>query len=78
MAARVMYLTRSWPRLSQTFIVNEVLALERLGVDLDIWAMAPSGEQVRQPLNRSGVDRWKPYAQWLQPLRDALGPLAHA
>ena len=49
MAARVMYLTRSWPRLSQTFIVNEVLALERLGVALDIWAMAPSGEQVRQP-----------------------------
>jgi len=37
-----------------------------------------SSEQVRQPLNRSGVDRWKPYAQWLQPLRDALGPLAHA
>ena len=49
MAARVMYLTRSWPRLSQTFIVNEVLALERLGVDLDLWAMAPSGERVRQP-----------------------------
>jgi glycosyltransferase involved in cell wall biosynthesis len=44
-----MYLTRSWPRLSQTFIVNEVLALERLGVDLDLWAMAPSGEPVRQP-----------------------------
>ena len=49
MAARVMYLTRSWPRLSQTFIVNEVLALERLGVDLDITAMVPSGELVRQP-----------------------------
>ena len=38
----------------------------------------PSAEQVRRPLNRSGVDRWKPYAQWLQPLRDALGPLADA
>jgi glycosyltransferase involved in cell wall biosynthesis len=44
-----MYLTRSWPRLSQTFIVNEVLALERLGVELDLWAMAPSSEQVLQP-----------------------------
>ncbi|MGO4596115.1 glycosyltransferase family 4 protein [Terrabacter sp. 2RAF25] len=49
MPTRVMFLTRSWPRLSQTFIVNEVLALERLGVDLDLWAMAPSGEPVRQP-----------------------------
>jgi len=36
----------------------------------------PSAEQVRRPLNRSGMDRWKPYAQWLGPLRDALGPLA--
>ncbi|WP_127126226.1 glycosyltransferase [Georgenia sp. SYP-B2076] len=44
-----MYVTRSWPRLSQTFIVNEVLALERLGVDLEIFAMAASGETVRQP-----------------------------
>jgi len=36
----------------------------------------PSAEQVRRPLNRSGMDRWKPYAQWLGPMRDALGPLA--
>jgi glycosyltransferase involved in cell wall biosynthesis len=49
MADRVIYLTRSWPRLSQTFIVGEVLALERLGVRLDIFALAPSGEVLRQP-----------------------------
>ena len=36
----------------------------------------PSAEQVRRPLNRSGFGVSKPYAQWLQPLRDALGPLA--
>ena len=33
----------------------------------------PSSEQVRRPVNRDGVDQWKPYAQWLGPLRDALG-----
>ncbi|KAB7746396.1 glycosyltransferase [Nostocoides sp. F2B08] len=49
MAGRVIYLTRSWPRLSQTFIVGEVLALERLGVHLDIFALEPSGEELRQP-----------------------------
>lgn len=38
----------------------------------------PSAEQVRQPLNRKGVDIWKPYEQWLGPLRDVLGPLADA
>jgi tetratricopeptide (TPR) repeat protein len=33
----------------------------------------PSSEQVRRPVNRDGVDQWKPYAQWLDPLRDVLG-----
>ncbi len=34
-----------------------------------------SSEQVRRPINRDGVDQWEPYAQWLGPLRDALGDL---
>ena len=38
----------------------------------------PSAEQVRRPLNREGIGTWRPYAQWLGPLRDALGPLADA
>lgn len=36
----------------------------------------PSAEQVRRPLNREGVQAWKPYSEWLGPLREALGPLA--
>ena len=39
MSGRVIYIVRSWPRLSQTFIVNEVLALERRGVDLAIFSL---------------------------------------
>lgn len=35
-----------------------------------------SAEQVRKPLNREGIDRWRPYRQWLGPLIEALGPLA--
>jgi hypothetical protein len=35
-----------------------------------------SSEQVRRPINRDGVDQWKPYSEWLGPLREALGPLA--
>ncbi len=31
-----------------------------------------SSEQVRQPINRSGQDAWKPYEPWLGPLKDAL------
>lgn len=32
-----------------------------------------SAEQVRRPINREGLDRWKPYEQWLGPLKTALG-----
>ena len=46
---RVAYIVRSWPRLSQTFIVNEVLALEHRGVQLDVFSLVRSGETVVQP-----------------------------
>jgi tetratricopeptide (TPR) repeat protein len=35
----------------------------------------PSTEQVRRPINREGVDRWRAYAPWLGPLERALGPV---
>jgi tetratricopeptide (TPR) repeat protein len=31
-----------------------------------------SAEQVRQPLNRDGLDQWRHFEPWLAPLRDAL------
>ncbi|KAA1188548.1 tetratricopeptide repeat protein [Pseudohalioglobus sediminis] len=34
-----------------------------------------SSEQVRQPINRSGMDRWRPFEQWLDPLKESLGPV---
>jgi tetratricopeptide (TPR) repeat protein len=34
-----------------------------------------SSEQVRRPLNRDGMDQWKPYEAWLDPLKNALGDL---
>jgi glycosyltransferase involved in cell wall biosynthesis len=49
MPERVIYVVRSWPRLSQTFIVNEVRALERAGTDLAIFSMVRSGESLVQP-----------------------------
>jgi tetratricopeptide (TPR) repeat protein len=33
-----------------------------------------SSEQVRRPLSKSGIGQWKPYEQWLEPLKAALGP----
>jgi tetratricopeptide (TPR) repeat protein len=33
----------------------------------------PSAEQVRRPINREGVDVWRNYEPWLEPLRKELG-----
>jgi hypothetical protein len=37
-----------------------------------------SSEQVRQPINRDGVDHWRHFEPWLGPLQAALGPLVSA
>ena len=34
-----------------------------------------SSEQVRRPINRAGLDQWRPYEPWLDPLKEALGPV---
>ena len=33
-----------------------------------------SADQVRRKINSEGVDHWRNYAFWLEPLREALGP----
>lgn len=38
----------------------------------------PSSEQVRRPINRDGMDGWRPFEQWLEPLKAALGPVLAA
>jgi tetratricopeptide (TPR) repeat protein len=35
-----------------------------------------SSEQVRRPINKDGVDQWRNFEPWLEPLKIALGPLA--
>ena len=34
-----------------------------------------SSEQVRQPIYREGIDQWRHFEEWLDPLKDALGPV---
>ena len=35
----------------------------------------PSSEQVRQPIFKSGLEQWKNFEPWLDPLKEALGPV---
>jgi tetratricopeptide (TPR) repeat protein len=36
-----------------------------------------SSEQVRKPVFRDGLDQWRNYESWLEPLKDALGDALH-
>ena len=40
----VGYVLKRYPRFSETFVVNEILALEKAGVQVDIFALGPVSE----------------------------------
>ncbi|MEE2890401.1 MAG: glycosyltransferase [Planctomycetota bacterium] len=40
----VAYLLKMFPRLSETFILNEVLELERQGVEVEVFSLMPPGD----------------------------------
>jgi len=37
-----------------------------------------SAQQVRKPIFREGVDHWRNFEPWLEPLKTALGPVLPA
>jgi glycosyltransferase involved in cell wall biosynthesis len=45
---RIGYILRSYPRLSQTFVVNEILSLEQIGLDLHLFAITNPREPIVQ------------------------------
>ena len=48
----VGYLTKRFPRLSETFILDEIIGLEQAGVPLRLFAVANPGEGLAQPVPR--------------------------
>jgi glycosyltransferase involved in cell wall biosynthesis len=48
-SATVCYLTKRFPRLSETFILDEILGLEANGIDLRLFAIADPHEATVQP-----------------------------
>jgi len=79
-AARVGYVVKRYPRFSETFIVNEILAHEAAGADLEIFSIRPCNDthfqntisQVRAPLTRLSHASVKWSALW--PRLQQLGP----
>jgi tetratricopeptide (TPR) repeat protein len=62
--------------------------LDHVGLDFEPACLRPheneravrtaSSEQVRRPINRDGLDQWRPFEPWLGPLKEALGPVLEA
>ena len=45
--ARVGYVLKVFPRLSETFVVNEILAHERAGIELEVFSLRAPAESLR-------------------------------
>lgn len=71
---RIGYVVKRYPRFSETFIVNEVLAHEAAGTDIEIFSIRPCTDthfqnaisQVRAPLTRISSSSPKWSALWPQ------------
>lgn len=49
--ARVAVILKGWPRLSETFIAQEIAGLEARGVVLEIWSLRRSTDKARHPVH---------------------------
>ncbi|MFV2069143.1 MAG: colanic acid biosynthesis glycosyltransferase WcaL, partial [Pirellulales bacterium] len=69
---RVGYVVKRYPRYSETFIVNEILAHEAAGLSLEIFALRPPNDQffqdriarVRSPVHYVAEQRVKASVFW--------------
>src|SRR5437867_9835372 len=69
-AGRLGYLVTSFPRVSETFIINEIIELERQGFDLRIYAMGGPTDRIRHRL----VDEIRAPIRYLpKPLSPSIG-----
>ncbi len=67
---RIGYLLKRFPRLSETFVVNELLALHEQGFEVEVFSLnAPEPQQQRELLARL------PVPVWYLPDRQAVGRL---
>ncbi|KLK90033.1 glycosyl transferase [Microvirga vignae] len=51
-ARRIAIVVKGFPRLSETFIAQEILALQDRGLDLEIWSLRHPTERVVHPMHK--------------------------
>ncbi|NIX76840.1 glycosyltransferase family 4 protein [Microvirga terricola] len=70
-ARRIAVVVKGYPRLSETFIAQEILALEGRGLALEIWSLRHPTERAVHPMNRKIKARvtYLPEYLYEEPLR---------
>lgn len=74
-ARRIAVVVKGYPRLSETFIAQEILALEERGLSLEIWSLRHPTEKAVHPMNRKIKARvtYLPEYLYEEPLRVLRG-----
>ncbi|MDJ1159453.1 glycosyltransferase [Chelatococcus sp. SYSU_G07232] len=74
---RIAVVVKGYPRLSETFIAQEILALEERGLPLDIWSLRHPTERVVHPMHERIRARptYLPEYLYQEPLRVLRGLL---
>ncbi|MBW4707133.1 glycosyltransferase family 4 protein [Roseobacter sp. YSTF-M11] len=77
-AARLGVVVKGWPRLSETFIAQELVALEEVGIDFDIWSLRHPTDTKTHPLHDrlNAPVRYLPEYLKDEPLRVLRGVIA--
>jgi len=77
--ARVAIVLKGYPRLSETFIAQEILALEQRGFAFDIWSLRRPTDRFRHPMHEAITARLFYLPEYLKDdLRRVLRGLVHA
>src|SRR3712207_6976169 len=74
-ARRIAIVVKGYPRLSETFIAQEILALEERGIDLEIWSLRHPTEKTVHPMHKRIFARvhYLPEYLYEEPLRVLRG-----
>ena len=75
--SRIAVVVKGYPRLSETFIAQEILALERRGLELEIWSLRRPTDRAEHPMHRQirAPRRYLPEYLYRGPLRILKGAL---
>ena len=74
-AGRLAVVLKGWPRLSETFIAQELVALEQRGLRFEVWSMRHPTDKKRHALHDAlkAKVRYLPEYLYQEPLRVLKG-----